>query len=43
VGSDAHKTLEIAYANRRARKLLESVGFKEVEVYRKGKGCSLPL
>lgn len=43
VGSDAHKTLEIAYANRRARKLLESVGFKEVEVYRNGKGCSLPL
>lgn len=34
VSSDAHKPIEIAYANRRAQKLLESVGFDKVEVFR---------
>jgi len=43
VGSDAHKTTEIAYANRRARKLLASVGYKEVEVFRQGKRSSITL
>ncbi len=34
VSSDAHQTTEIAYANRKAKKLLESVGFDEAEIFR---------
>jgi histidinol-phosphatase (PHP family) len=43
VSSDAHKDSEVAYANRRARKLLDTIGYKEVQIFRKRQRYSISL
>jgi histidinol-phosphatase (PHP family) len=43
IGSDAHKYYEVGYGYKRACKLLQSAGFSQIEIPRKGHPQSLPL